>query len=58
MMIIQFSLNVSNDEKPLIKNWLKNNEIHQCQIARINGIDYNIIVVFQDTQIVAVRMIK
>ena len=57
-MIIQFSLNISTEEKDLIKNWLKGNEIYQCQIVRINGVDYNMFVVLEDTKIVAIRVIK
>lgn len=57
-MIIQFSLNISNEEKYLIKNWLKNNKIYQCQIVTINGIDYNFIVILKEDEIVSIRVIK
>ena len=57
-MIIQFSLNISSEEKYLIKNWLKNNKTYQCQIVRINGVDYNFIVILKEDEIVSIRVIK
>ena len=57
-MIVEFLDNISMQEQQSIKDWLKNNKLQSCQIVKINGIDYNIIVVFENDQIVAIRVYK
>ena len=57
-MIANFCGNISVQEQQAIKNWLENNELQSCQIVKISGIDYNLIVVFESAQIVAIRVIK
>lgn len=57
-MIVEFDENISMQEQQAIKYWLKNNKLQSCQIVKINGVDYNFIVVFENNQIVAIRVIK
>ena len=57
-MIVEFSKNLSVQEQQSIMNWLENNKLQSCQIVKINGVDYNFIVVFENNQIVAIRVIK
>ena len=57
-MIVNFCGNISMQEQQAIKDWLENNELQSCQIVKINGVDYNFIVVFENDQIVAIRVIK
>ncbi len=57
-MIVEFSENLSVQEQQSIMNWLENNKLQSCQIVKINGVDYNFIVVFENDQIVAIRVIK
>lgn len=57
-MHVQFSGNISLQEQQAIKAWLENNKLQSCQIVNIDGFDYNLIVVFEDNQIVAIRVIK
>ena len=57
-MIVNFCGNISMQEQQAIKDWLENNELQSCQIVKINGVDYNFIVVFEYDQIVAIRVIK
>ena len=57
-MIVEFLDNISMQEQQSIKDWLENNKLQFSQIVKINGVDYNIIVVFEDTQIVTIRVIK
>lgn len=57
-MLVEFSENISAQEQQSIKNWFENNKLQFCQIVKINGVDYNIIVVFENDQIVAIRVIK
>lgn len=57
-MIVEFDENISMQEQQAIKYWLKNNKLQSCQIVKINGVDYNFIVAFENDQIVAIRVIK
>lgn len=57
-MIVEFLGDISMQEQQAIKYWLKKNKLHSCQIVKINGVDYNFIVVFENNQIVAIRVIK
>ena len=57
-MIVELSEKISVQEQRSINNWLENNELQFCQIVKINGVDYNFIVAFEDTEFVAVRVIK
>lgn len=57
-MIVNFCGNISIQEQQAIKYWLENNKLRSCQIVKINGVDYNFIVVFENDQIVAIRVIK
>ena len=57
-MIVEFDKNISMQEQKAIKDWLENNKLQSCQIVKINGVDYNFIVVFENNQIVAIRVIK
>ena len=57
-MIANFCGNISAQEQQAIKNWLENNELQSCQIVKISGIGYNLNVVFESAQIVAIRVIK
>ena len=57
-MIVEFDKNISMREQQVIKVWLNNNKLQSCQIVKINGVNYNFIVVFENDQIVAMRVIK
>lgn len=57
-MIVNFCGNISMQEQQSIKDWIENNKLQSCQIVKIDGVDYNIIVVFENDQIVATRVIK
>lgn len=57
-MIVEILNNISVQEQQSIKIWLENNKLQFCQIVKINGVDYNFIVVFENNQIVAIRVIK
>ena len=57
-MVVEFSENITTQEQQAIKNWLKNHKLQSCQIVKINGIDYNMLAVFENTRIVAIRVIK
>ena len=57
-MLIQFSGNISLQEQQVVNDWVENNKLQSCQIVNIDGIDYNIIVVFERNPIVAIRVIK
>lgn len=57
-MIVEFIDNISMQEQQSIKEWLENNNLQSCQIVKINGVNYNFIVVFENDQIVAIRVIK
>ena len=57
-MIVEFLDNISTQEQPSIKDWLENNKLQSSQIVKINDVNYNIIVVFENDQIVAIRVIK
>ena len=57
-MIVEFLGDISMQEQKAIKDWLENNKLQSCQIVKINGVDYNFIVVFENDQIVAIRAIK
>ena len=57
-MIVEFIDNISMQEQQAIKEWLENNKLQSCQIVIINGLNYNFIVVFENDQIVAIRVIK
>ena len=57
-MVVKFDENISTQEQQAIKTWLNNNKLQSSQIVKINGTDYNFIVVFENTQIVAIRVIK
>ena len=45
-MIVEFLGDISMQEQKAIKDWLENNKLQSCQIVKINGVDYNFIVVF------------
>lgn len=57
-MIVQFCGNISLQEQQVVKDWIENNKPQSCQIVNIDGIDYNLIVVFESIQIVAIRVIN
>ena len=57
-MIVEFLGDISMQEQKAIKDWLENNKLQSCQIVKINGVDYNFIVVFENNHIVAIRVIK
>ena len=57
-MFVQFSGNVSLQEQQGVKDWIENNKLQSCQIVNIDGIDYDLTVVFESNQIVAIRVIK
>lgn len=57
-MIVEFLDNISMQEQKSIKDWLENNKLQSSQIVKINGVDYNIIVIFENDQIIAIRVIK
>ena len=57
-MNVGFSKNISPKEQQSIQSWLENHRLQSCRIIKIDGIDYNFIVVFENTQIVAIRVIK
>lgn len=57
-MMIEFDKNISIKEQQAIKVWLNNNKLRSCQIVKIDGIDYNFMVVFENTQIVVIRVFK
>lgn len=57
-MIVEFLDNISMQEQQSIRDWLENNKLQSCQIVQIDGIDYNFIVVFENNQIVLIRVIK
>lgn len=57
-MIVEFLGDISMQEQKAIKDWLENNKLQSCQIVKINGVDYSFIVVFENDQIVAIRVIK
>ena len=57
-MIVKLSEKISVQEQQSIKEWLENNKLQSCQIVEINGVNYNFIVVFENDQIVAMRVIK
>ena len=57
-MIVEFLDNISMQEQQSIKDWLENNKLQSSQIVKINGVNYNIIVVLGNDQIVAIRVIE
>ena len=57
-MIVEFLDNISMKEQQAIKGWIKNNKLKSCQFVEINGVNYNLVVVFENNQIVAIRVIK
>ena len=57
-MIVEFLDDISMQEQQSIKDWIENSKIQSSQIVRIDDVDYNIIVVFENDQIVAIRVIK
>ena len=57
-MIIEFCDNISMKEQQAIKGWLKNNKLQTCQFVKLNGVNYNFVVVFENDQIVAIQVIK
>ena len=57
-MMIKFDKNISIEEQQTIKVWLNNNKLQSCQIVKIDGIDYNFVAVFENTQIVVIRVFK
>ena len=57
-MVVEFCENISVQEQQAIKAWLNNNKLQSCQIVKINGTDYNFVVVFENDQIVSIRVIK
>ena len=57
-MIVEFLGDISMQEQKAIKDWLENNKLQSCQIVKITGVDYNFIVVFENDQNVAIRVIK
>ena len=57
-MMIEFDKSISIKEQQAIKAWLNNNKLQSCQIVKIDGIDYNFMVVFENTQIVVIRVFK
>jgi hypothetical protein len=57
-MKVDFCDNISAQEQQAIMCWLKNSKLPSSQIVKINGIDYNVIVIFEGTLIAAVRVIK
>lgn len=57
-MVVEFCENISVQEQQAIKAWLNNNKLQSCHIVKIDGADYNFVVVFENAQIVAIRVIK
>ena len=57
-MKVDFCDSISAQEQQTVKDWIEDNKLHSCQIVNIDGIDYNLIVVFESNQIVAIRVIK
>ena len=57
-MKVEFCESISNEEQQSIKDWLESNNPKCCQIVKINGIDYSLIILFENAQIVAIRVIK
>ena len=57
-MVVEFCENISVQEQQAIKVWLNNNKLQSCQSVKIDGADYNFVVVFENDQIVAMRVIK
>lgn len=57
-MNVDFCDSISAQEQQAVKDWIENNKLQSCQIVNIDGIDYNLIVVFESDQIAAIRVIK
>jgi len=57
-MKVDFCGSISEQEQQTVKDWIENNKLQSCQIINIDGINYNLVVVFESNQIAAIRVIK
>ena len=57
-MKIDFCDSISAQEQQVIISWLGSQKLQSSQIVKLNGIDYNLILVFENDQIAAIRVIK
>lgn len=57
-MKVDFCKNISMQEQQVILAWLENQKLQSSQLVNINGIDYNLVVIFESNQIAAIRVIK